>query len=223
MPCDIEHVSIGRQSRVMFRSSSKQKFLLGFIEETPSIDNHLRHLIVFDDGTAMYSSTEDQLHLCLCQDFEQNVRSIECQSQQENLQGTFFYQPVHERTFRLHQYVRVKKFDHQYHNAQIIAIDNSLVKVKFYQRQAQTEVWMHHRSPLIDPTSPHELQPSPQSKIFRSVDVHCDQIECSLLAPSKLSSSVYQFHQCSSLCVVTAEAHFNPRSFTQNPYALPLT
>jgi len=204
MPCNTQYGGISRQTRVMFRSKAQKSFSLGFIEEMPSVENDLRHLIVFDDGTASYSCDGDLFHLCLCQNFEQNIDSIEPEFQRENLNGIFFYQPIHERRFHLEQYVRVKKFDQQFHNAQIIDIDNSLIKVKFYQRQAQTEICLHQRSSLIDSTFPIDVC---QSTISRPL----------------LPTTFYQNHQCSPLCVLTAEEHFNPRCITQNPYQLPMS
>ncbi len=134
----------------MYMSSSKQTFILGFICEVPSLDNHLRHLILFDDGTAAYTMTNDRIHLCLCQDFERNSRSIESKLVRENLQELLFKRMFTKKQFQLHNYVRVKKFDDKYHNAQIIDIDCSIMKLKFYERQAQTEIWIHQQSLLIE-------------------------------------------------------------------------
>jgi len=101
----------------------------------------------------------DRIHLCLCQDFEQNSRLIESKLIRENLEKLFYNKNLNKKQYQIHNYVRVKKFDDQYHNAQIIDIDCSIIKLKFYERQAQTEMWIHHESSLIDDTimSPIEL------------------------------------------------------------------
>jgi hypothetical protein len=143
----------------MYISSLTNKFSLGYICEIPSIYNHSRHLILFDDGTATYAKDNDRIHLCLCQDFEQNSRSIGSKLLRENFQELLFNKNLNSKQFQIHNYVRVKKFDDKYHNAQIIDIDCSIIKLKFYERQAQTEIWMHQQSSLIDNTimSPIEL------------------------------------------------------------------
>jgi hypothetical protein len=134
----------------MYISSSSKKFSLGFICESPLIDNNFRHLILFDDGTAAYTMTNDRIHLCLCQDFELNFRAIESKTIRENFQELFFNENLNKKQFQMHNYVRVKKFDDHYHNAQIIHTDCSIIKLKFYERQAQTEIWMHRQSVFID-------------------------------------------------------------------------
>ena len=134
----------------MCASKSEKKFSLGFIAESPSMANNLRHLILFDDGTATYTTADDRIHLCLCQDFQRNSRSIELKFVQKDLEEILFHDNVNKKQYELYHYVRVKKFDGNYHNAQITEIDCSTIKLKFYERQAQTEVWMHRRSILID-------------------------------------------------------------------------
>jgi hypothetical protein len=136
----------------MYISSLTNKFSLGYICEIPSIYNHLRHLILFDDGTAAYTMSNDRIHLCLCQDFEQNFRSIESKLIRENFEELLFNKNLNNKQYQIHNYVRVKKFDDKYHNAQIIDIDCSIIKLKFYERQAQTEIWMHQQSLLINDT-----------------------------------------------------------------------
>lgn len=130
-------------------ASTMKKYSLGFICESPSMGNHLRHLILFDDGIATYSTSSDRIYLCLCQDFEQNSRLIESKVIRENFEQLFFHEHLPKKTFQLNNYVCVKKFDDKYHNAQVIDIDCSIMKLKFYERQAQTEIWMHQQSALI--------------------------------------------------------------------------
>lgn len=143
----------------MYMSSTAKKYSLGFIGESPSIENHLRHLILFDDGSASYTNATDRIHLCLCQDFEQNFRLIESKIIRDNLQQILYREDLSKKIFQLNSYVCVKKFDDKYHNAQIIDIDCSIMKLKFYERQAQTEIWMHQQSTLITETimSPVDL------------------------------------------------------------------
>ncbi|CAF3631709.1 unnamed protein product [Adineta steineri] len=148
--CDIQHISIPQQYRIMYISPLKKQFSLGFICENPSVYNNLRHLILFDDGSVAYTTMNDHIHVCLCQDFERNFRSIESKLVRKDFQELFFDKNLNKKQYQLHNYVRVKKFDDKYHNAQIIDIDCSIIKLKFYERQAQTEIWMHRQSSLID-------------------------------------------------------------------------
>lgn len=137
----------------MHISSLTNKFSLGYICEMPSIYNHLRHLILFDDGTTTYTKTNDKIHLCLCQNFEQTSRSIITKSIRDNLEKLLFNKNLNKNQFPIHSYIAVKKFDDKYHNAQIIDIDCSIIKLKFYERQAQTEIWIHQQSSLINDTT----------------------------------------------------------------------
>lgn len=134
----------------MHKSSITKKILLGFICEIPSTYNHRRHLILFDDGTAAYANNSDCIHLCLYQDIERNLRSVELMLLRQDFEKLLFSKNVNQRKFQINNYVRVKKFDGKYHNARIIDIDCSIIKLKFYERRAQTEVWMHLDSLLID-------------------------------------------------------------------------
>lgn len=151
--CNIQNSAIQKNYRVMYISSSiKKPFALGFVCEMPSIHNYLRHLILLDDGTVTYTINGDRLHICLCQDFEKNVCSIESKLMQENFQQILFNKNPNQRQYQINNYIRVKKFDDKYHNAQIIDIDCTLIKVKFYERQAKTETWIHRNSLFIDDT-----------------------------------------------------------------------
>ncbi|UJR36083.1 hypothetical protein I4U23_028819 [Adineta vaga] len=223
--CNIEHVSMPHQCRVMYTSFMKTKFSLGFIDESPSIYNHSRHLILLDDGTAVYTTNNDRIHLCLCQDFERNSRSIESKSIRKDLEEILFHQKLNKKRYQLHDYVRVKKFDENYHHAQIIEIDCSIMKLKFYERQAQTEIWMHQQSILIDDIimSPVELA-SPM--ILQPKQTSNEIVSSSLSSTSLIQSfcsNVYQPHQCSPYCVLTIEENFNPNQILQNPYTLPFS
>ena len=136
----------------MYTSSSRKNFSLGFICESPSIYNHKRHLILFDDGTTSYTRDNDRIQLCLCQDFEQNCRTIESKLIRQNFKTLLFNKNFHAQKFQIHNYIRVRKFDDKYHNARIIDMDCSMIKIKFYERQAQTEIWIHQYSSFIDDT-----------------------------------------------------------------------
>ena len=96
---------------------------------------------------------EDNLHLCLSQDFHENVRSIELSSARDSIEAKFNDELIEKNAYQVNQYLRVKKFGEKYHNVQIIEIDCSLLKLKFYQRQAQTEIWIHCQSILIESNS----------------------------------------------------------------------
>jgi hypothetical protein len=164
----------------MYTSSSRKTFSLGFIYEIPSIRNHFRHLILFDDGTAGYTMTNDRIHLCLCQDFEQNSRSIESKIIAENIQELFLNKNLNKKQFQIHNYIRVKKFDDKYHNAQIIDMDCSIIKVKFYERQAQTEIWMHQQSIFVD------------DSIMLPIDIASPVILQNKRKHDQISTSMYQ-------------------------------
>ena len=116
------------------------------------MNNHLRHLILFDDGTAIYTSVHDHIHLSLLQDFQQNCGAIESKCVRNNFEEFLILNRRNRNHLHVNTHVRVKKFDHNYHNARITAVDCSIVKLMFYERQAQTEIWMHQRSPLIEDT-----------------------------------------------------------------------
>jgi hypothetical protein len=207
----------------MHISSLTHKYALGFICEIPSIYNHSRHLILFDDGSAIYTMKNDQIYLCLCQNFEQNSRLIESKTIRENFEELLFNENQSKKQYQINHYVRVKKFDDKYHNAQIIDIDCSIIKLKFYERQAQTEIWMHQQSSLITDTfmSPIDLASPVILQNKRKYDQISMNTKCSVVS-SSLRNNVYRIHECSSHCVVVAEKGFNPNCITENPFTLPL-
>ncbi|CAF3483956.1 unnamed protein product [Rotaria sp. Silwood1] len=227
VPCNIQCTSIPRQSRIMYISSSAaatQKISLGFICEVPSLHNRLRHLILFDDGTAKYTGDDDLIYLCLCQDFERNSRLVESKLIRQNFEKLLSNKYLHKQKFHIHNYVRVKKFDDKYHNARIIDVDCSLIKLKFYERQAQTEIWMHQYSLLINDTiiAPIDIA----SPIILQNKRKYDEISTTSRSSSPVSIrplplNFYQPHQCSSHCVLIAEENFMPYCIIQNPYTLP--
>ncbi|CAF0786002.1 unnamed protein product [Rotaria sordida] len=233
IPCNIQRTHIPRQSRIMYisttsssSSSTTKKFSLGFICEVSSIHNHLRHLILFDDGTAKYTMENDLIYLCLCQDFERNSRSIESKLMRQNFEKLLSNKCLNKQKFHIHNYVRVKKFDDKYHNARIIDVDCSIIKLKFYERQAQTEIWMHQHSLLIDDTIIPPIDIA--SPVILQNKRKYDEISTISRSSSPVSirsfpSNVYQSHQCSPHCVLTAEENFIPNCIIQNPYTLPFS
>lgn len=46
----------------------------------------------------------------------------------------------------------MRKFGLQYHNARIIDKDCSLIKVCFFERKSQSEMWIHSNSSFVDVT-----------------------------------------------------------------------
>ena len=136
------------RTRIYQQSSS----LLGFVFERPSIANHSRYLILFDDYTAAYDHQTD-FHLCLCQNFPKHLSNIDYS------QLRTYYQYVFEQSSRSNStnwpigtIVRVRKFGTQYHNARIIDRDCSIMKICFFERKSQAEMWIHSNSSMIDPT-----------------------------------------------------------------------
>ncbi|CAF1263192.1 unnamed protein product [Rotaria magnacalcarata] len=224
---NIEHIVIPKQTRIMYKSSSTSKtFSLGFICETPSLYNYQRYLILFDDGTATYTTNNNTIHLCLCQDFERNLRSIESGTLEQNLDKLIYNKNSNKRKFQLQDEVRVKKFDDKYHNARMVDADCSIVKLKFYERQAQTEIWMHSDSLLIDDAAIASVDIA--SPVILQNKQKSEEIFPISLPPLRASirtslSNLYQSHRCSRYCVLTAEENFTPHYITKNPYTLPLS
>ncbi|CAF4258289.1 unnamed protein product [Rotaria sp. Silwood2] len=228
IPCNMQCTTIPRQSRIMYISSltTTKKISLGFICEVPSLNNHLRHLILFDDGTAKYTVENDLIYLCLCQDFERNSRSIESKLIRENFEKLLLNKYLNKQKFHIHNYVRVKKFDDKYHNARTIDVDCSIIKLKFYERQAQTEIWMHQHSLLIDDTiiAPIEIASPVILQNKRKYDeISTISRSSSPISIRPLPSNFYQPHQCSPHCVLIAEKSFIPNCIIQNPYTLPFS
>lgn len=135
------------RTRIYHQSSS----LLGFISERPSsIDNQNRYLILFDNYTAAYHS-QINFHLCLCQNFQRHLSNFDYQELRS------YYEHVFQPSARsksshwpIGTIIRVRKFGTQYHNARIIDRDCSIMKICFFERKSQTEVWIYSNSPMID-------------------------------------------------------------------------
>jgi hypothetical protein len=140
-------LSIPRQTRVYHRSLS----LLGFILEMPcSTTNHDRYLVIYDNFTAYYHLSTD-FHLCLCQDFSRHVFNMDYIDIRTHYQYAFqTCQTSLVRNLQVGSIIRVKKFGTQYHNARIIEQDCSIIKICFYERKSQPEMWLHCQSSIIE-------------------------------------------------------------------------
>ncbi|CAF1154657.1 unnamed protein product [Rotaria sordida] len=151
------------RTRVYHRSLS----LLGFIFEKPcSIKNLNRYLIIYDNFTAKYHSQTD-FHLCLCQDFEKHLSNIDYIELRSYYKYAFRnLNKFHQSNFSIGTIIRVRRFDTQYHNARIIDKDCSLIKICFYERKSQTQIWIHSNSSMID--SSQELSLTTKLKISSS-------------------------------------------------------
>ncbi|CAF2905605.1 unnamed protein product [Rotaria sp. Silwood2] len=156
-------LSIPTQTRVYHRSLS----LLGFILEKPcSIKNLDRYLILYDNYTANYHLQTD-FHLCLCQDFQKHLSNIDYNELHSYYKHAFKYSNGFQQSnYSLGTIIRVRKFGTQYHNARIIDKDCSLIKICFYERKSQTQIWIHSNSSMID--SSQELSLSTKLKISSS-------------------------------------------------------
>lgn len=139
-------ISLPIRTRIYHHSSSH----LGFILEQPcSIKNQNRYLVLYDNHTAAYHSQID-FHLCLCQEFAKHLLSI------DYIDLRFYYQQIFDNLNRfappnwsLGQIIRVKKFGSQYHNARIVDKDHSLIKICFFERKSQAEMWIYSNSSII--------------------------------------------------------------------------
>ena len=146
------------QTRVFDRLSS----LLGFVYEIPCLEtNNNRYLVLYDNFTARYHS-HSEFHLCLCQDFRRHLLNIDYKVLRSHYQHAL--QNVTSPTlskYPLNTVIRVKKFDGQYHNARVIEIDCSIIKICFFERKAKSEIWIHSNSSIIEHAPPISLSAPP--------------------------------------------------------------
>ncbi len=135
------------RTRIYHHSSS----LLGFILEKPCLnENHNRYLILYDDYTAYYHSQTD-LHLCLCQDFQKHLSNIDYTELRSYYHHAFRNSHRSKSSnWTIGTIIRVRKFGTQYHNARIIDKDCSIIKICFFERKSQAEIWIHSNSSMID-------------------------------------------------------------------------
>jgi len=227
---------------VRTRIFDRRLSLLGFVAERPCPStNDNRFLILYDDFTAAYHSTSESFHLCFCQDFRRHLLNIESKDLR-----TFYRKVFHQtdssiqRKFSLHQIIRVRKFDSNFHNARILQIDHSIMKICFYERKSQKEIWIHNDASIIDSSSPTESlrlrkrkdSSSPmttKTKKFSSTideNVRANLVTSyytNILLPKFRLLNVLPFsvHQCSRECVASAEEKFSPRQIIGNPFLLP--
>lgn len=147
-PCSSLNVPI--RTRVFNRQSS----LLGFIFETPCLTkNNNRYLVLYDNFTAAYHS-HSEFHLCLCQDFRRHLLNIDHKDLRTHYQQAFQnLSKSIESKYNLNSIIRVRRFGSQYHNVRVIDIDNSIIKICFFERKSKTEIWIHSNSSIIEPSS----------------------------------------------------------------------
>lgn len=161
-PCPSMNIPL--RTRVLDRSRS----LLGFIYEIPCLQtNNNRYLVLYDNYTASYHS-HSQLHLCLCQDFRRHLSNLDGRDLRTHYQHAFQHlnQSIQDK-YALNSIIRVKKFGSQYHNVRVIDIDYLLMKICFFQRKSQTEMWIHSNSSIIEqtpPSPPVSAPPTPQTE-----------------------------------------------------------
>ena len=136
------------RTRILDRLSS----LLGFVCECPCVEtNDNRYLILYDDFTAAYHSQSD-FHLCLCQDFRRHLLNIDYKDLRTYYQQAFERKSSSLRQkYSLNQIIRVRKFDSNYHNARVMEIDCSIIKICFFQRKSQKQIWIHCNASIIEP------------------------------------------------------------------------
>lgn len=138
---------IPRRSRIYNRYLS----LLGFILEIPCPKrNRDRYLIIYDDFSAQYHSSKD-FHLCICQDMSRHMSLIDSEDLQVHYQHAFRrVNQIIENHFALGDIIRVRKFGSQHHNARVIEHDQALIKICFFERKSQLEMWIHCQSSMIE-------------------------------------------------------------------------
>lgn len=202
-------------------SSRWSTYNIGFICELPSEFNHFRYLILFDDGTTSYTQETDEIYVCLSQNLQDHLRFIESKSIRDDWEQILV--STKQISFTIDQHIRVKKFDDQYHNAQIVELDCSLIKIKFYERQAQTQIWLHQLSNLINEQCLVPIDIASPVIFPKRQRVDSNLVENSF--PLRFDSRIDQYlpHECSPNCVRLAEQYFDSNLITQNPYTLPFS
>ena len=156
-PCLSSEIPI--RTRVLDRSTA----LLGFILEQPCLVTNNNRYLVLDDSFAARYYTQPEFHLCLCQDFRRHLLNIDYKELRT------FYQHAFEcttknfrlRRFHCHETIRVKKFDATYHRAEVIQLDCSIMKICFFERKSQKQMWIHSNSSIIENACPPTPTPTP--------------------------------------------------------------
>ena len=144
-PCSFQNIPV--RTRVFHRSSS----LLGFIYERPCpMKNKNRYLVLYDNFTACYQTHSD-LHLCLCQDYRRHLLNIDYKELRTHYQHVFQNLNHSIQTkYNLGNIIRVKKFGSQYHNVRVVDIDCSIIKICFFERKSNKEMWIYSDSMIIE-------------------------------------------------------------------------
>jgi len=135
------------RTRIFHRSSS----LLGFILENPCpMKNFNRYLIIYDNYTAYYHLQID-FHLCLCQNFQKHMSNIDYLELRSYYKHAFQNSMTSKQSnWTIGTIIRVRKFGTQYHHARIIDKDCSIIKICFFERKSQPEMWIYSNSSIID-------------------------------------------------------------------------
>lgn len=155
-PCLPSEIPI--RTRVLDRSSS----LLGFILEQPCLVTNNNRYLVLDDSFAARYYTQPEFHLCLCQDFRRHLLNIDYKELRTFYQHAF---DCTTKNFRLRRFtcqdtIRVRKFDATYHRAEVIEIDCSIMKICFFERKSQKQMWIHSNASIIEHVSPPTATPA---------------------------------------------------------------
>lgn len=155
--------------------------------EKPCLEQNLnRYLVIYDNYTAYYHSEID-FHLCLCQDFHRHLLNMDSFELQSHYQHTFRNPSLSRKpNWTIGTIIRVRKFGTQYHNARVIAKDCSIIKICFFERKSQTEMWIHSNSPIID-LSQDILAPK---QIDSSKDIIITDIDLSRLRKRQINDNI---------------------------------
>jgi hypothetical protein len=140
-------ISLPIRTRIYHHSSS----LLGFILEQPCpMKNFNRYLIIYDNYSASYHLQID-FHLCLCQDFQKHMLNIDYSELRSYYKHAFQnFNTSKQSNWTIGTIIRVRKFGTQYHHARIIDKDCSIIKICFFERKSQPEMWIYANSSIIE-------------------------------------------------------------------------
>lgn len=140
-------ISLPIRTRIYHRSS----LLRGFIFEQPCpMKNFNRYLILYDNYTAYYHLQID-FHLCLCQDFQRHLANIDYSELRSYYKHMFQnFHRLKQSNWTIGTIIRVRKFGAQYHQARIIDKDCSIIKICFFERKSQPEMWIYSSSSMIE-------------------------------------------------------------------------
>jgi len=177
-------LSIPNRTRIYHRSSS----LLGFILEEPCpMKNFNRYLIIYDNYTAYYHLQID-FHLCLCQDFQKHLANIDYNELRAYYQHAFQNSNTSKQSnWTIGTIIRVRKFGTQYHHARIIDKDCLIIKICFFERKSQPEMWIYSKSSMIESVQEFSLSRKLRiSSVLSSSNSH-NSIEDMIISDTDLS------------------------------------